>query len=176
MDSETLKTELERNHDKSFAWARVCCCKYHQDPEDVLQTVYFKVLSGKARFDERSSFKTWLLAVIRNTALDGARKCARTRFEPLSDVHLEAPSLGSGPDDAAQQRETAHGVKAALAMLPPRQEEILRLVFYHGLSFSEAALVMNTSIGTVRVHYTRGKQQLKRYFHKEANAHERAGY
>jgi len=37
---------------------------------DVLQIAYLKVLNGKAAFDARSSFKTWLFAVIRRTAAD----------------------------------------------------------------------------------------------------------
>jgi DNA-directed RNA polymerase specialized sigma24 family protein len=39
-----------------------------------LQIAYLKILEGKARFDGRSSLKTWLFAIIRRTALEQRRR------------------------------------------------------------------------------------------------------
>ena len=47
---------------------------------DMLQTVYLKILDGKARYDGKASFKTWLFAVIRNTAAEARRQRGRRRL------------------------------------------------------------------------------------------------
>src|ERR1044071_2209519 len=68
MDRAELERQLQAIHAASFAWALACCDRDRNDAEDVLQTVYVKVLDGKARFDGRAAFRTWLFAVIRTTA------------------------------------------------------------------------------------------------------------
>src|ERR1700730_5690233 len=63
-----LRNALEAHHVDTYGWALSCCRRRGDEAENVLQLVYLKVLSGKAVFDGRSSFKTWLFAVIRKTA------------------------------------------------------------------------------------------------------------
>src|SRR5207237_10071012 len=68
MDRAELEQQLQAFHAASFGWALACCDRDRDEAEDVLQTVYVKVLDGKARFEGRAAFRTWLFAVIRRTA------------------------------------------------------------------------------------------------------------
>src|SRR5215831_18378026 len=92
MEISELKTELERLHGASFGWAMSCCRRDATEAEEVLQTVYLKILEGKARFRGESSLKTWLFAVIRKTAATEYRRSflRRMRFAPESDQPREA--------------------------------------------------------------------------------------
>ena len=54
---EELKVEIERLHPASFGWALACCRGRRDEAEDVLQSVYLKVLDGKARFDGKSAIR-----------------------------------------------------------------------------------------------------------------------
>src|SRR5262245_5761718 len=74
MESEEIRALLEHHHASSFGWAMACCRRDQSDAEEVLQTVYLKVLEGKARFSGNALFKTWLFAVIRKTAQAQRRK------------------------------------------------------------------------------------------------------
>ncbi|EPR71776.1 RNA polymerase sigma factor [Cyclobacterium qasimii] len=56
---------------------------------------------------------------------------------------------------------TAASHKELIEMLPERQKEVLLLVFYHNLTLEKSAEIMETSIGSVRKHYDRGKRNLK---------------
>jgi RNA polymerase sigma factor (sigma-70 family) len=154
MERAELECELERLHAASFGWALGCCGRDRQEAEDVLQTVYVKVLEGKARFDGRSSLKTWLFAVIRRTAL--ARR--RTRWI-RSLALLRMPP----PEPVVQQHhsEETRRLVEALRTLARRQREVLELVFYHDMTIEQAAQAMQISIGSARVHYTRGKKRLE---------------
>src|SRR5258705_5682977 len=67
MDDVELRRQLERVHADCFGWAMACCGRDSDDSEEVLQTVYLKVLDGNARYDGQSSFRTWLFGVIRHT-------------------------------------------------------------------------------------------------------------
>src|ERR1700680_2159244 len=68
LDDYGLRNALEGHHFESYGWALSCCQRRRDEAENVLQLVYVKILSGKAVFDGKSSFKTWLFAVIRKTA------------------------------------------------------------------------------------------------------------
>src|SRR4029078_6312168 len=74
MQIAELKAELERLHSASFGWALSCCRRDATEAEEGLQTVYLKILEGKARFRGESSLKTWLFAVIRKTAATEYRR------------------------------------------------------------------------------------------------------
>src|SRR5690242_2649577 len=68
VDDITLRSQLETHHLESYGWALSCCRHCREEAENVLQIVYLKILGGRAVFNGRSSFKTWLFSVIRNTA------------------------------------------------------------------------------------------------------------
>ncbi len=124
---------------------------------------YQKVLDGRARFEGRSSFKTWIFGVIRLTALDQRRRDWRRwiRFAPLAEAENRADGSAAAPDRLAAFERCAE-VRFALDGLAARQAEVLRLVFYHDLTLDEAAVAMGVSAGTARTHYERGKERLRR--------------
>jgi RNA polymerase sigma factor (sigma-70 family) len=163
VDENTLRAELEAHHAESWSWALACCRGDVAQAEDVLHLSYHKVLDRRARFEGRSSFKTWLFGVIRLTALDQRRWSWRLwmRSAPLSEAH-ERADLGPTPPEALVRNERRDAVRAALNGLAVRQGEVLRLVFYHDLTLDEAAAAMGVSPGTARTHYERAKAQLRR--------------
>jgi RNA polymerase sigma-70 factor (ECF subfamily) len=163
MDTSELRAQLELYHQESYGWALSCCLRNPVDAESVLQTVYVKVLEGKARFDGKAAFKTWLFSVIRKTAFDHRRRRMLHRFRLISyedsNAHI---AQQRNPETAVYNSEIQRLFRRALARLPARQRETLQLVFYHDLSMAEAAAVMGVSIGSARTHYDRGKKQLRR--------------
>jgi RNA polymerase sigma-70 factor, ECF subfamily len=138
-----------------------CCSRDRSVAEEVLQNVYLKILDGRARFDGRSTLKTWLLALIRFTAADECRRLSRHHARLDAFAAEQPQNRAATPDETLSHFETRAEVRAALDALPKRQREVLALVFYHDLSLDEAAAVMGVSPGTARTHYDRSKQQLR---------------
>lgn len=158
-DALDVRAALQALHASSFGWALACCRRDAREAEDVLHTTYLKVLDGRARFDGRSSFKTWLFGVIRMTAREQRRR-TRTWFARISDGLLQQIEAGDLRDDV-ELGERAAAVRQALHALPHRQREVVELVFRHGLSVEEAAQAMGVGIGSARTHYARGKARLR---------------
>ena len=157
-----VRAQLERLHGECFGWALRCCFCQRTEAEDVLQSAYLKVLSGSARFRGASNFKTWLLAVIRNTAADLGRRATRGAVRLREyEAPMETAVNGEVPGAELERREMHTELASGLAALPLRQQEVLRLTFYHSLSVSQAAAVMGISVGTARTHYERAKQRLR---------------
>ncbi len=157
---DEMEALLERLHEASFGWALSCSGWNHADAEDVLQTTYMKVVSGRARFGGRSAFRTWLFGVIRQTAREHERR-ARSHWQRAELLAREVPTATEESTDAAERAERSRLLLEALAELPDRQREVLHLVFYQDLTIREAAEVMDVSLGSARVHYERGKKRLR---------------
>jgi RNA polymerase sigma-70 factor (ECF subfamily) len=161
---EELEALLERHHAASFGWAMSCSGWNDADAEDVLQTTYMKVISGRARFGGRSAFRTWLFGVIRQTAREHTRR-DRSHAQRAELLALEVAASGGasteGPETVVDREERRRALIQALAQLPDRQREVLHLVFYQDLTIREAAEVMAVSLGSARVHYERGKARLR---------------
>src|SRR5215510_1488528 len=117
MDDSELWTALETHHSESLGWALSCCARSSIEADVVLQAVYLKVLAGKARYDGKASFKTWLFAVIRRTAADERRRqmlrrmLLKRRPEPAPAAAVERP------DEVVYRAELQRLVREALIQL-----------------------------------------------------------
>src|SRR6185437_13645366 len=163
MSPADLTAELEQLHAAAFGWALSCCGWDRTAAEDVLQASYLKLLDGRARFDGRSSFRTFVLGVIARTAREVRRRL------PLASLVLGPEAEDGRPDPAtalARADETTRLVRA-LERLSTRQRQVLHLVFYEDLTIAEAAAVAGISVGTARTHYERGKAALRKLLEKE---------
>ena len=162
-DSRELEVRLGELHSASFAWACSCCGWNEADAEDVLQESYVKVISGRAVYSGRSTFRTWLFGIIRLTALEHARgrKSHDTRKERFAaEVAVDRPNV-EADFGGIEADERSLRLRSALEELPARQKEVLHLVFYEDVTIREAADIMEVSIGSARVHYDRGKKRLR---------------
>ena len=147
---------LEAIHGQVFGWALYRCDYDRAAAEDLMQQAYVELLSGNARFNNKSTLKTFVFAVVQNLARGRLRRLA-TRLRlvrqhaQLSDVEVADPVE---PDANA-------GVWPAVKALPTRQRDIIELVFCRELTIEEASKVMGVSTGTGRVHYDRAKKSLR---------------
>lgn len=139
------------------------------DAEDLVQETYLRAWRAYDKFEDRSSMRTWLYRIATNvclTALEGrARRPLPTGLgQPSSDPDTplsepgEVPWLsplpdsmgGSGPEDAAEQRESVHlAFIAALQHLPPRQRAALVLRDVLQWRAAEVAEAVGTSTAAV---------------------------
>jgi RNA polymerase sigma-70 factor (ECF subfamily) len=138
------------------------------DALDAAQDGFVKALTNLPGFQGRSSFKTWLLRVVSNAALDLGRQ--RGRRETLS---LDAFGANEQDDvqplvveDAAlglERQDLRRLLDRALATLPEPQRHTFVLHADAELSYREVAEVLGISIGTVmsRLYYAR--QKLRAY-------------
>jgi RNA polymerase sigma-70 factor (ECF subfamily) len=159
MEISELKAELEKLHQASFGWALSCCRHNHAEAEEVLQMVYLKILQGRACYRGEAKLQTWLFAVIRKTAVTEHRKQLLRTLKSITGMHSVTHTFQ--PAAELERSEMQRRFQQALARLPARQRETMHLVFYQEMSLSEAAAVMNISIGSARRHYERGKKRLR---------------
>jgi RNA polymerase sigma factor (sigma-70 family) len=111
-------------------------------------------------------FRAWLLRIAANACTDEIRRRARRRASSL-DVALEEgmahpADAGPEPETALLSAELRGRIDAALQRLPEDQRLAVVLCDLQGLDYEEIALVMRSSMGTVKSRLSRGRARLRR--------------
>ena len=138
-----------------------------QDAQDIIADVFFKAIRNLKRFKWRNnhSFAAWLFRIAHNRVVDHHRKHKHAVLSLASEDSLVEPVSGAlTPEEALAQQEAFQRVRALIATLSPRRQEIVSLRFYGGLRNCEIARVLGLDERTVAAHLCRALQDLKRKY------------
>lgn len=125
--------------------------------DDALQDAYIKAYSKIGTFRGESAVGTWLYQIVYRTCLDHLRKNGRR-----SEVSLHAvPDRADVAPGAEQQVSTSDELQRALNSLSPEHKAAVLLVDGEGLSYEEAASVLDTAPGTVASRLSRARKTLR---------------
>jgi len=129
--------------------------------EEVLQDVMLAVWKGACKFRGESSVRTWLLSIAHHKAANVRQHRVHqqeTLDEQLADYTQIETLLRM--DDVAEIQES-------IQQLPAVQIETLELIFYHELSGTQAASVLNIPLSTVKTRLYRALDTLRKLIKKE---------
>ncbi len=145
------------------AWA---LCGSREDAEDLVQETYMRVLARPRviREDERA----YLMRAMRNTFYSRLRTASRRpqQAATLEDVDPVDPRAGQRPDRAAEFGE----IMDAVAALPEDFRLAIVAVDVMGLSYGEAAAVLDTREATITTRLYRARQRIAKQFEETAPA------
>jgi RNA polymerase sigma-70 factor (ECF subfamily) len=157
------RSALSELHEGAWQWA---CHQLHGDTDaadEVMQTVYVMLLEGRAHFNNRSSLKTWLYAVIRNACRRHHRDLARQRLWLWRQAQTSTTEQASDAGDSRSLLDDAVSprMSQALQNLPPRQRDVIELTILGEFTLADCAQILGLRIGSVRTHYHRAKENLR---------------
>jgi RNA polymerase sigma-70 factor (ECF subfamily) len=133
------------------------------DALDAVQDGFIKALTHLDRFRGHSSFKTWLLRIVSNAALDLGRHRRRDGWNDRPATHRERVELddGPGPESGLHRADLRRVIDAALTRLPESQRQTFVLHVDGELTYREVADALGISIGTVMSRLFYARQKLK---------------
>lgn len=141
------------------------------DALDAVQEGYIKALTHLEGFQGRSSFKTWLMRVVSNAALDLGRVRGRRESLPLEALSGHVQERLTTPDDSGRGLDRAdlgQLLQEALATLSSTQRQAFVLYADAGLSYREVADATGASIGTVMSRLFYARQKLRAFLTERA--------
>lgn len=131
--------------------------------EELADDALLKIALKRPEFDKRSSFKTWLYSIGRNTAYDALRKKAPPASGGLEGIDAEEES----PEQAYIKSERNKRLYDALDGLKPEYREVLWLTFFDETDAEQIARIMHKSKPAVYTLLNRAKSSLKEKLLKE---------
>jgi len=136
-----------------------------EDAEDVLQTVFLRMVKRDAAAEPVENMSSFLHKAAVNAALDLVRARLHVRQVPLDEWEpVLAESAHSRPDRLQTAGEIREWLRGALARLNPRIAQMFILRFFEGKDNPEIARLLKTTPGTVAVTLSRTRDRLEEEF------------
>jgi RNA polymerase sigma-70 factor, ECF subfamily len=152
-----------REHLLRFARRRL------RDPalaEDVVHDVFAAVIAGQARFEQRSSLRTWLVAILQHKIVDAIRKRAgECSLDALTESDA-APTPAALADHAdpcmlAEQRQALRRTLSRLEKLPAPLRRVFEMHVVLGHSTAEVCGALDITPGNLWVRVHRARKELQ---------------
>jgi RNA polymerase sigma-70 factor (ECF subfamily) len=126
------------------------------DADDLVQIALERALTRAAQLRPDAPLSSWMFGIVRNAWLDELRARGRRArlFAPAESAERSGASSQGAPGDLL-------AVQEALSRLPEEQRAAVALVLIEGLSYKEAAHVMEVPIGTLTSRLARGREALQ---------------
>ncbi|KQT10934.1 RNA polymerase sigma factor [Ramlibacter sp. Leaf400] len=167
-DHAAFAQVYERTHAHLFGVALRILGR-HQSAEDVLQEAFINIWKNAAAY--RSSVggqdiqpMTWLIAIVRNKALDALRSRTRRQETELDEEQGEGASTQAAAPSALDLFSAATQalrIEGCMGGLDGTHRQSLALAYYQGLTHSEVAARMGAPLGSVKAWIRRGLDKLK---------------
>ena len=128
-----------------------------QEADDLVQESLSRVLAHMRAWRPIRDLRAYLFSTMHNVFIDSTRKRhSRTDHIPLEDV-MATLSLPANQPRRLEFRDLLQ----ALAALPEQQREVVLLVGLEGMSYLEAARVLDVPVGTIMSRLSRGREALR---------------
>jgi RNA polymerase sigma-70 factor (ECF subfamily) len=129
------------------------------DAEDIVQESFLKAYKAQESF-RGSEAKTWMLSIVRNTAMDFLRRYKSSTTMTLDEPGYEPRDDSPDPERALLAESRRDQVRHAISQLEPEFREAIVLREIEGLSYKEIAAVLNIPMGTVMSRLSRARNLL----------------
>jgi len=127
------------------------------DADDLVQDAVERALKNLDRWTPGTRMDSWMFRIIQNLWIDNVR-ARRIRGQSVG-IEAADPAPFDG-ERAAEARLTLAKTQEAIAELPEDQRAVVAMVLIDGMSYREAAAVLEVPIGTVTSRLARARDVL----------------
>jgi RNA polymerase sigma factor (sigma-70 family) len=140
---------------------RICFSIVNDDMavEDIMQTAYLNAYLNLARFQNKSSFSTWLTRILINESLLHKKK--QMKHEQLIAEKQDNNYLSETPLNGLMNKELKILLERTIADLPEKYKIVFVMREIEEMSTSETMNVLNLSESNVKVRLNRAKEMLR---------------
>jgi RNA polymerase sigma-70 factor, ECF subfamily len=164
-DENALRELIEKYTPQIYNFAR----RFSNDDEspDLTQEIFIKVWKNLKKFNQnKSSFKTWLFTIARNTITDFLRKKKSILFSSLdneeSNFSENIEDKAILPDEVLQKLQDVEMLNSLLEKLPEQYQTVLILHYQESMTFEEISKILGKPLNTVKSFHFRALIKLKK--------------
>lgn len=133
--------------------------------DDLVQETCVRALSRLEQWEQGTRLDSWMYRIAQNIWFDRAR-ALKVRGEVI-DIDTAQDLAGDDGRLVTEGRLALNDVSEAIDKLPADQKVVIALVCIEGLSYKEAAEILDVPMGTVMSRLARARQSLYRTTQRE---------
>lgn len=159
---------LYERHKKALFGFFYKMCRSTTVSEDLVQTVFIKILHGKEGFMGHGQFITWMFHIARNALHDHYRKQKNNHLELLES----GPDSVAGSADVAAKYDSEQNISqlfSAIDLLSVDKKELLVMSRFQHLKYKEIATITGSTEGAVKMKMRRTLIELRDRFNELQN-------
>lgn len=143
----------------------------HADTEDLMQETYVNAYVHLKGFENRSSFKTWLVKIMLNQCYHKKQKFSM-RNEVSSQSNIEEKSVpmfsnsNTNTGKSVVNSELKHVLEEAVRKIPEDYRMVFALRELNGMNVNETAEALHITESNVKVRLNRAKAMLRNEIQK----------
>ena len=126
--------------------------------DDLVQETLVRALRKEHLWQPDTDLRAWLFTIMHNLNVNEVRRAIRDDATVDLENCSESLTATTDPTASRQLRELDH----ALAQLPEEHRQVILLVGLEGMSYEDAAAILNVPIGTIRSRLSRGRDVLRK--------------
>ncbi len=146
----------------------------NNEADDITQEIFVKVWKSLEKFNQnKSSFKTWIFTIARNTVIDFLR---RKNSIPFSSLDNEENNFSETikdeailPDEILQKLQDVDLLNSLLEKLPEQFQTVLILHYQEEMTFDEISQVLERPLNTIKSHHLRAILQIRKMIAPKSN-------
>ena len=148
----------------------------HATCEELTQDAFIRAFDRIDQFEERSTFKSWLIRIAINLTKNYLTSYGFRNVEGVEDPSQIQDKEVHHEDKALEYKALKQRLHQLVQGLPDKQRTAVMLRIYEDMPFTEIAEVMDCPFDTAKANYRHGIQNLKKQiFNKNKElAHELA--
>jgi len=150
-NNQTALITLYRNHVQEIYYFMLKRAISRQEAEDLTSQTFLKMISALPNFKGKSSFRSWLFAIAKNTLMDSWRqhyKVKTVALEEYLELNVTAADVSY---DNSRSKKFMDKLDLVLKQLPKDYQQVINCRFFESLSLKETAEKMGKSVGNIKV-------------------------
>ena len=125
--------------------------------DDLVQDALVNAISNLSKWQRGTNLRAWLFVIMRNSFISDARRAGRNPAKENFDFATSALGVPANQETAYYLSQLAR----VFDHLPAEHQEVLSIVVVEGMSYEEAAIVLDVPLGTVRSRLSRARSSLR---------------
>jgi len=162
---------LVKCHTRKFLRIAQRVTRNREDAQDVVQKSFQKAFVHVRKFEERSSFSTWMTRIVVNEAAMCLRANRRIRVVGIDELTpregeaalgFQIPDSCPSPEQNYSRCEVQRMLSFAIRQLPQGLRTVIQLCYLDERSLTETAQMMGLSVQAVKSRVLRGRRRLRK--------------
>ncbi|MEO5990964.1 MAG: sigma-70 family RNA polymerase sigma factor [Ferruginibacter sp.] len=176
LEGEVAQFEILIRRNNPFLYKAGRSYNYnHEDTQDLMQDTFIDAYKNLSKFENRSSFKTWIIKIMLNHCFRKKQKFS-FKNEIVKEINDNSEPMfvnsHSDTNKMVVNKELSHVIENALEAVPFDYRIVFSLREINGLNVSETAEALEISEANVKVRLNRAKTMLRKEIEKSYTAEE----